>query len=135
MSLDQFFNRYAELSMGPQPEALATLYAPTFIAGGPTGSHAYANDDRFLEWLRQIADFNRQHGMRMLTPLSIRDLALSPIHTLATVTWGARFEKTGDRVIRFEISYVLEQAEDTWQVLSYISRSDQNDEMTRAGLL
>jgi hypothetical protein len=135
MSLDQFFSRYAELSMCPQPEALATLYAETFIAGGPTGSQAYTNDDRFIAWLRQIADFNRQHGMHSLTVVSIRELTLSPIHTLATVTWGARFEKAGDRVIKFEISYLLERARDGWRVLSYISQSDQNEEMTRAGLL
>ena len=121
--------------MGPQPEALAALYSETFIVGGPTGSHAFTNDDRFIEWLRQLGDFNRQHGMRALTALSISDLTLSPIHTLATVTWGARFEKTGDRVIEFDISYLLEKAQDGWRVLSYISQSDQTEEMTRAGLL
>ena len=103
MSLNGFFSRYAELSLGPQPEELAGVYAPTFIVGGPSGSRAFANDVRFVEWLRQVAHFNRQHGMRSLTAMSIRDTALSPLHTLATVRWGARFEKTGDRIIEFEI--------------------------------
>jgi hypothetical protein len=135
MSLDRFFSRYVEFSMAPQPEALATLYAATFIVGGPEGSHAYPNDARFVEWLRQVAAFNRQHGMRSVTTVSIRDVTLSPLHTLATVTWGAQFEKTGDRVIEFEISYLLERAADEWRILSYISRSDQNAEMAKAGLL
>jgi hypothetical protein len=135
MSLDQFFRQYASLSTGPQPEALAALYAPTFIVGGPDGSQAFANDARFLEWLRHVAAFNRQHGMRAIEPISIRDMALSPRHTLATVTWGARFEKTGDRVIEFEISYLLEKADERWQLLAYISRSDQNAEMAKEGLL
>jgi Domain of unknown function (DUF4440) len=135
MSLDRFFSRYAELSLGPQPEALARLYAPTFIVGGPQGSQAFTNDARFIEWLRQVASFNRQHGMRVLTAMSIRDVTLSPLHTLATVTWGARFEKTGDRIIAFEISYLLEKAEDEWRILSYISYSDQNAEMEKEGLL
>ena len=89
--------------MSSEPEALAGVYAATFIVGGPEGSHAFTNDARFIEWLRQVADFNRQHGMRALMPVSIRDMTLSPLHTLAAVTWGARFEKTGDRVIEFEI--------------------------------
>ena len=55
MALDRFFNRYAELSLGPQPEALADLYAPTFIVGGPEGSHTFTNDAHFTEWLGQIA--------------------------------------------------------------------------------
>ncbi len=135
MSLDRFFSRYAEISLGPQPEALAGLYAATFIVGGPDGSHAFTNDASFIEWLRQVASFNRQHGMRSVTVVSIRDVALSPLHTLATVTWGARFEKTGDRVIEFDISYLLEKAGDEWRILSYISRSDQNAEMAKEGLL
>ena len=135
MSLDRFFHRYAELSMGPQPEALAGLYAPTFIIGGPTGSQAFANDDRFLEWLRQVPAVNRERGMRALTPVSIQVVDLSPLHTLATVTWGARFEKSGDRAIEFAISYVLEKSDDDWRILTYISRSDENAEMAKEGLL
>jgi hypothetical protein len=97
MSLEQFFSRSADLSTGPQPDALATLYAETSVVGGPTGSHACTNDDSSNGFGRS-ADFNRQHAMRALTTLSIRGLTLSPIHTLATVIWGARFETTRDRV-------------------------------------
>ena len=135
MALDQFFNRYAELSLGPHPEALAGLYAPTFIVGGPEGSQAFANDSRFREWLRQVVAFNREHGMRALTVVSIDDRGLSPLHTLATVTWGALFDTTGDRIIQFVISYLLERADADWRILSYISRTDQNTEMAKEGLL
>jgi hypothetical protein len=51
------------------------------------------------------------------------------------VTWGARFEQTGDRVIAFAISYLLEKAEDEWRILSYVSASDQKAEMEKEGLL
>jgi len=135
MSLTQFFTHYAELSLGLQPEALARLYAPTFIVGGPQGSRAFPNDARFIEWLRQVANFNRQHGMRALAVVSVHETTLSPRHALATVTWAARFEKTGERVIEFDIAYLVEQADASWQILSYISRSDQETEMKKAGLL
>lgn len=131
MPLDRFFNRYAETSLGPHPEELAAFYAPTFIVGGPTGSHAFANDGRFLEWLRQAAAVNRQHGMRSLTVVATDGIELSPIHTLATVTWGARFDKTGDRLIEFAISYQLEKSNGDWRILSYISRTDQDTEMAK----
>lgn len=135
ISLDEFFNRYAELSMGPTPEALAGLYAPTFIVGGPDGSRAFTNDADFIAWLRQVSAFNRQHGMRALRVVSIRDVTLSALHVLASVSWGAQFEKTGDRLIEFEIAYLLERAPDGWRILSYVSRADQNAEMAKAGLL
>jgi hypothetical protein len=135
MSFEEFFSRYAALSTGSTPEALARLYAPTFIVGGPQGSQAFTNDARFLEWLQQVASFNRQHGMQSITALAVHEVPLSPLHALATVTWGARFEKTGERVLSFEISYLLERAEDEWRILAYISRSDQDAEMKKEGLL
>lgn len=135
MSLEAFFTRYATLSMGDQPEAVASLYGPTFIVGGPEGSQAFANDARFIEWLREVARFNRDHGMRRLAAMAIREVPLSPRHTLAVVTWGTQFDKSGDRVIEFDISYLLERAEDGWRILSYISRSDQSAEMAKEGLL
>jgi hypothetical protein len=135
MPLTQFFTHYAELSLGSQPDALAPLYAPTFIVGGPQGSHAFPNDARFIEWLRQVADFNRQHGMRSLAVVSVRETTLSALHALATVTWGARFAKTGERIIEFDIAYLLEKAGESWRILLYISRSDQEAEMKKEGLL
>ena len=135
MSLREFFDHYARLSLGPQPEELSSLYAATFIVGGPAGSQAFANDSRFIDWLKQVGEFNRQHGMRSIAAIEIQERTLSPVHALATVTWGAQFSKTGERIIEFEISYLLEQAGDQWKILSYISRSDQQEEMTKEGLL
>ncbi len=63
-----------------------------------------------------------------------RDL-LSPLHILAQVRWSARFEKTGDRAIEFEIAYLIERAGESWRVLGYISARDQEEEMRMLGLL
>lgn len=134
MTLDDFFARYAERSLGPTPEALADLYAPTFLVAGPEGSAAFPNDDRFRAWLRGVADFNRAHDMRTLHAIKVREATLSPLHTLATVTWGAQFERTGDEVIEFEIAYLLERTAQAWRILAYISRADQAAEMSRLGL-
>lgn len=139
MSVHQFFRRYAELALGPSPEALAPLYAPTFIIGGPEGSRALPNDRAFLSWLGQVGAFNREHRMRALTPLSVRESPLNATHTVATVTWDARFDKTGDRPLTFDITYLLERGRDEhgepWRILAYISQSDQQAEMAKAGLL
>jgi hypothetical protein len=134
-TLRQFFDRYAALSIGPRPEDLAGLYAPTFIVAGPQGSQAFPNDSRFIDWLRSVADGNRQRGMRALQVVTAREMTLSPRHVLAIIRWGARFEKTGDRVIEFEISYLVEKAGDTWQILSYVSQSDEDEEMKKEGLV
>jgi hypothetical protein len=101
MTVEQFFAQYATLSLGDDDGALAALYAPTFFVAGPKGSMTFANDAAFLDWLRRVRAFNRQHGMRALSPAAVREMMLSPLHVFAQVRWAARFEKTGDRAIEF----------------------------------
>jgi hypothetical protein len=133
--LTRFFERYAQTSTGPRPEELAPLYAPTFIVGGPKGSQAFTNDDAFLAWLRQVADGTRAAGLRSMRPVEVSGQALSPIHTLASVRWGAQFARTGDRVIAFTIAYLLERHDDAWRILAYLSEEDQEEAMKREGLM
>jgi hypothetical protein len=135
MTVEQFFAQYAVLSMGDDGRALAAVYAPNFFVAGPTGSKTFANDAQFLDWLAQVRTFNRQHGMHALSPASVRETVLSPLHVLAYVRWSARFEKTGTRAIEFEIAYLIERAGESWRVLGYVSARDQEEEMRALGLL
>ena len=134
ITVEQFFSRYAALSLGDDDGALAALYAPRFCDAGPGGSMTLPNDARFLEWLAGVRAFNRAHGLRALAPAAVSELVLSPIHVLARVRWSARFEKTGDRAIEFDIAYLVERAGDAWRVLGYVSARDQDAEMRALGL-
>jgi hypothetical protein len=135
VEVEQFFARYAALSMGDDDPAMAAMYAPSFFVGGPKGSMVFANDTRFLDWLGQVRAFNRQHGMRAVSPAAVQETVLSPLHVLAQVRWSARFEKTGDRAVEFHIAYLIERAGKSWRVLGYVSERDQDDEMRALGLL
>lgn len=134
-TLGEFFEQYARASRSPDPTPLAAMYADTFIVGGPQGSQAFANDARFLEWLRQVHAFNQTHGMQALEVGLVDAGTLSPAHLLATVTWVARFATTGDRRIEFKIHYLLETHGGSWKILSYISEADQEEAMKELGLL
>jgi hypothetical protein len=135
MTVEQFFTRYAALSMGEDDRAMAAVYAPSFFVAGPKGSMTFANDGRFLDWLAQVRAFNRQHGMHAVSPAAVRETVLSPLHVLAQVRWSARFEKTGTRATEFEIAYLIELAGESWRVLGYVSERDQEEEMRALGLL
>src|SRR5688500_7265729 len=135
MTVEQFFTRYGQLSMGDDHRALAEMYAPSFFVAGPKGSMLFPNDARLLEWLAQVHAFNRQHGMQAVAPAAVQETVLSPLHVLAKVRWSARFDKTGDRAIEFEIAYLVERAGESWRVLGYVSERDQEDEMRALGLV
>jgi len=135
--LKAFFDEYATVSFLDSPERHAALYAPNFIAAGPAGSAVFANDLAFVDWLRKVRQFNRQTGMQSVEVVTLGQPAvLSPIQILVKVEWGARFNKTGDRLITFYISYLLERSQDNfWKILAYIDEKDQMTEMRELGLL
>lgn len=130
-----FFRQYAELSLGPAPERLAEFYDTSFLVAGPKGGAAFKNDDAFLAWLRQVKSFNETSG---LTGMTVGDISETPIgggYTLVTVEWAATFQRTGERPIRFSISYLLRRAEGALKIAGYISHEDQEDAMRAHGLV
>ena len=132
--LNEFFRRYSRASLGPEPERLADLYDSSFLAAGPRGGAAFKNDESFLDWLRQMNEGNRKSGMTAMKVDEV-ETPLSDAYAIATVTWAATFRKTGDEPIRFRISYILRQADDTLKVAGFISHEDQEDAMKAHGLL
>ena len=133
--LKSFFEAYAEAAVNSDPTALAGLYAEDFIASGPAGSAVFKNDEQFLAWLSQVHEFNRQVGIRSLEVGSIHVTPIGDHHAFATVEWCARFEKTGDESICFEISYLVRFSEGKTLILGYISHEDQEEVMTARGII
>jgi hypothetical protein len=131
--LEAFFRDYAAASMSPDAASLAPFYAGSFIAAGPAGSAAFQNDERFIEWLRGVHDFNANAGMQTLDVVSVHESRISDQYTLATVEWSAGFRSLHDPA-RFRISYLL-QLTDRPQVLAYIAHEDQETVMRELGLL
>jgi hypothetical protein len=130
-----FFREYAKISLGDEPEKLAAFYDEAFLVAGPAGSAAFQNNDDFLVWLRQVHDFNQTSGMTGMEVVGVADSPLSANYTLTTVEWGARFEKTGDELITFEITYILRTSGETPKIVGYISHEDQEEAMKERGLL
>lgn len=130
-----FFQQYAALSLGDEPEKLASLYAESFLAAGPTGGAAFQNDEAFLGWLRQVHEFNDQSGMAAMEVIDVRETPISGDYALVTVRWGARFRKTGEETIEFDISYILHLSDGGPRVAAYISHEDQEEAMRAHGLM
>jgi len=133
-ALQSFFKSYAEASVG-DPTALASRYADAFLVSGPSGSGTFRNDDSFTAWLTEVHQFNLGAGMKSMEVVSIEDLALGDNHAFAIVEWGARFEKTGDELIRFRISYLLQSSDRSPLIIAYVSHEDQEELMRSRGLI
>jgi ketosteroid isomerase-like protein len=70
-TIKQFFDKYNELSQGKDLKTLADCYAEHFIAAGPKGIMAFSNDEKFMEWLKAVQEFNQKSGMQGMKPINI----------------------------------------------------------------
>ena len=131
----EYFRRYATVSLGSEPEKLAEFYDQSFLAAGPKGGAAFRNDAAFLDWLRQVHDFNLKTGMTSMAVEDVDQTRVSADYTLVAVRWAATFRKSGDAPIRFTISYLLRESESGYKVAAYVSHEDQEDAMRAHGLL
>jgi hypothetical protein len=132
---NDYFQRYAAASTGTQPEAVAEFYDHSFVAAGPKGAAAFQNDGAFLDWLRQVHDFNVRTGLASMAAEAVEHVPVGPGYWLVTVRWAATFRKIGDRSIRFWISYLLRNTQAGPKIVAYVSHEDQEDAMRAHGLL
>lgn len=54
---------------------------------------------------------------------------------MASVNWGAIYEKTGNEIIKFDIHYTLERFKTDLKILLVVSDEDQGKLMKEKGLL
>lgn len=133
--LRAYFERYARVALGPEPEKLAGFYDASFLAAGPKGGAAFNNDASFLAWLREVHAFNVRSGMTSMAVDGVGETPVSADYALVTVTWAATFRRTGDTPIPFSISYLLRASDEGLKVAVYVSHEDQEDAMRAHGLL
>ena len=131
----EFFALYGDLSLSDQPEQLSELYGEAFVAADPERTGAFANDDTFKQWLRGLRESNIEHGMQSMDVLGVADQPLGETFVLTTVSWGARFEKTGDQIIPFDVSYMVNVSGEEPKIIGYFSHRTQEGEMKKWGLL
>jgi hypothetical protein len=134
-SLRSFFEQYAQATNQMHAATIAGFYADNFIAAGPKGNMVFKNDEKFLQWLDQLKDFNHQTGMRNLRIVKYEETSIGKYYRMVIIEWGATFRKSGEELVTFEISYFADITKQAAKVIMYIAHEDQEDYMRERGLL
>jgi hypothetical protein len=124
------------LAAEPDPEAVARLYAPEFIAASPAGVRTGRNDAQFLHVMAEGYARYRQIGTR---DMRIRDIALSPIddhHCVARVGWTATYARDDlpETVLDFDVHYLVQVLEGIARVFGWIA-GDEEAVLKRHGII
>lgn len=134
-SLRSFFDQYAQATSQMKASTIAGFYADNFIAAGPKGNMVFQNDEKFLQWLNQLKEFNERSGMGSMRIVKFEESPVSGHYQMVTIEWGVTFRKTGAELITFSISYFVDVTGKMPRIIMYISHVDQEDYMEEKGLL
>lgn len=115
-------------------EAIARLYASSFIGASPAGVFAGRNDDELRKVTVEGFKHYRATGVQQM---KVRHLDVSPIddlHGLARVGWSATY-RTGDmqKVIDFTNVYLVRVEDSRGQVFGWIT-GDEAAELRKHGI-
>lgn len=132
--LDTLFKQYETAFNELDLKTISHYYADTFISAGPKGIIA-KNRKEFEEKAEQAVDFYRSVGQKSARIISKRIMPICDKYTMVVIRWGVTFEKTGSKIIEFDITYIVYETEEEPRVVFFISHEDEEEAMKKLGLL
>lgn len=83
----------------------------------------------FLKVPGKAVEFYKSVGQTSAKMFSVHLMPISNEYVIAKTHWGVAFEKTGDEMIEFDISYVAQTALPEPKIILAIAHEDEDDAM------
>jgi hypothetical protein len=132
--LDTLFKQYETAFNKLDLETISGYYADTFMSAGPRGVIAQ-NKKKYEDNAKQELSFYRKAGHKSARIISKRLMPICDNYSMVIVRWGITFEKTGSKLIEFDISYIIYETEDDPKIILFISHQDEEEALKKLGLL
>ena len=129
----RFFNEFERAIAEHDFGKLGALYADSMIIAGPRGSAIRTRAD-FLAQARNASTFYESVGQTSLNIRSIHQTPITECYSLVKVRWGATFRATGDRVVEFDDSYLV-QTEGASTIIALIAHQDERAVLEKLGVI
>ena len=131
-AIKELFAEYEKAFNALDVEKQVPLFAEHFISAGPRGSIALGRDE-FARMASKAAKFYRSIGQRSAKILLMDDTALSNEYSMVKVKWGVTFEKTGNKMIEFDITYFIQNTGTEPKIIMFIAHQDEEKAMKELG--
>jgi hypothetical protein len=131
--LDTLFKEYETAFDKLDLKKISGYCADSFIAAGPKGSITQSRKD-FEKKAEQTNKFYKSVGRTSARIISKRVMPICNDYSMVVVRWGITFDKTGNRLIEFDKSYIIEETGSEPKIILLISHVDEEAEMKKLGL-
>ncbi len=132
-SIKKMFSEYEKAFAALNVKRSAEFFADIFISAGPNGAIAQ-NKAEFLKMADQAAEFYKSVGQTSARILSADEMPISDEYSMVKIHWGVTFQKTGDRLIEFDVTYFIQKIETEPKIIMFIAHQDEQKAMKELGL-
>jgi hypothetical protein len=91
--------------------------------------------DEFARMAGKAAEFYKSVGQTSAKILSMDETTISGEYSMVKVHWGATFEKTGKKLIEFDVTYFIQKTGPEPKIIMFIAHQDEEKAIKELGLL
>ena len=130
--LDTLFKEYETAFDKLDVKTISGYCADSFISAGPKGSITQSPKD-YEKKAEQANKFYKSVGRNSARIISKRVMPICNEYSMVVVRWGITFNKTGNKLIEFDISYIVQETGSEPKIILFISHEDEETAMKKLG--
>ena len=131
--LDTLFKEYETAFDKLDVKTISGYCADSFISAGPKGSITQSRKD-YEKRAEQATKFYKSIGRNSAKIISKRVMPICNDYSMVVVRWGITFDRTGNKVIEFDTSYIIQEIGDEPKIILLISHEDEEEAMKKLAL-
>jgi hypothetical protein len=127
-SVKRLFSEYEKAFSALDLQRSAEFFADSFISAGPKGTITQSKAE-FLKEANKAIAFYRSIGQKSAKILSLDEVPITEQYSMVKAHWGVTFEKTGDKPIEFDVSYLVQKTGKEPKIILFIAHQDEQKAM------
>jgi len=131
--LDTLFKEYETAFDKLDVKTISGYCADSFISAGPKGSITQSRKS-YEKKAGQATKFYKSVGRKSAKIISKRVMPICNDYSMVVVRWGVTFDKTGNKLIEFDTSYIIQETGSEPKIILLISHEDEEVAMKKLGL-
>ena len=132
--IDTLFKQYEKSFDKLDMRALSGYCADSFMSAGPKGTITQSKE-QYEKKGEEAVKFYRSVGWSSARIISKRMMPISDCYAMVVIRWGLAFERTGSKLMEFDITYIVQLTGTDPKIILMISHEDEEVAMKKLGVL
>ncbi len=132
--INKLFSDYEKAFSALDFKQNALMFSDAFITAGPKGAIARSRDE-FVAHADEVSTFYKKAGQEYAQILGMDTVPISEQYTMVNVHWGVTYQKTGDLVVEFDVSYIVQETDEEPKIIMFVAHQDEDEALKKLELV